>query len=164
VFAQRRETWSAAEAVAPADVPLPEALPRPRLIGTPAWVQRYDMRFAAGAPAPFDGIEQADSVSRVWVRDEPPRPLDFVSLAAICDTFFPRIFVRRRSRVPIGTVSLTTYFHADAQMLAAQADRHVLGTARALNFRNGYFDQSAEIWSRERQLLASSHQVVYYRE
>ncbi len=49
-------------------------------------------------------------------------------------------------------------------MLRAQGDRHVLGTARALNFRNGYFDQSAEVWSDDWQLLASSHQLVYYRE
>jgi hypothetical protein len=60
-------------------------------------------------------------------------------------------------------VSLTTYFHADATLLAAQGARHVLGTARALNFRNGYFDQSAEVWGDDRQLLASSHQIVYYR-
>jgi len=40
----------------------------------------------------------------------------------------------------------------------------VLGTARALCFRNGYFDQSAEVWGDDGRLLASSHQMVYYRE
>lgn len=112
----------------------------------------------------FDEQPQLDSVSQLWVRDEPPRPLDFSALASLCDSFFPRIFVRRRKVAPIGTVSLTTYFHADAALLQAQAQRHVLGVARALNFRNGYFDQSAEVWSDDWQPLASSHQVVYYRE
>ena len=45
--------------------------------------------------------------------------------------------------------------------------RKAIGTCsarRALNFRNGYFDQSAEVWSDDWQLLASSHQLVYYRE
>ncbi len=28
----------------------------------------------------------------------------------------------------------------------------------------GYFDQTAEIWSDDNQLLASSHQMVYFRE
>lgn len=164
VFALRRETWSAPEAVAPA-VPPAEALARANRTAPLAWVDRYDMRFAAGdLPDHFDGDERPDSRSSLWVRDEPPRPLDFASLAALCDTFFPRIFIRRRKRVPIGTVSLTTYFHADAAMLAAQADRHLLGTARALNFRNGYFDQSAEVWNDAGQLLASTHQIVYYRE
>jgi acyl-CoA thioesterase len=165
VFALRRETWSAPEAIAPTGLPPPDALARPDLAGRPVWVQRYDMRFAAGdMPRTFDGEERPDSRSNLWVRDEPPRPLDFASLAAICDCFFPRIFIRRRQLAPIGTVSLTTYFHADAAMLAAQADRHVLGTARALNFRNGYFDQSAEVWSDAGHLLASTHQIVYYRE
>ena len=49
-------------------------------------------------------------------------------------------------------------------LLAAQGDRHVLACARALAFRNGYFDQSAEIWSDHGQLLASTHQMVYFRE
>jgi acyl-CoA thioesterase len=168
VFALRRETWSAPEAVAPLGLPAPEALPRATTIGRPAWTQRYDMRFARGPmPDVFDGQHQPDSVSQLWVRDEPPRPLDFIALAALCDGFFPRVFVRRRQVVPIGTVSMTTYFHADSALLAAQGERYVLGMARALNFRNGYSDQSAEIWSdggSAGQLLASSHQIVYYRE
>jgi len=127
-------------------------------------VQRYDMRFfGGGMPEAFDGQEQPHSQSSVWLRDEPPRPLDFASLAALCDSFFPRIFIRRRLPAPIGTVSLTTYFHADAELLAAQGERWVLGTARALNFHNGYFDQSAEVWSDAGRLLASTHQMVYYK-
>ena len=165
VFAVRRETWSAPEAAPPANLPGPETLSRAPLIGRPAWTHHYDMRFARGAmPDAFDEQLQLDSESQVWVRDEPPRPLDFVSLAAICDSFFPRIFVRRRKIAPIGTVSLTTYFHADAALLAAQGARPMLGVAKALNFRNGYFDQVAEVWSDDWQLLASSHQIVYYRE
>ncbi len=165
VFAVRRETWSSPEAVPPANLPAPDAMSRAPLIGRPAWTRRYDMRFARGGlPDAFDGQQQPDSVSQAWVRDEPPRPLDFVSLASICDSFFPRILVRRRKAAPVGTVSLTTYFHADAAMLQAQGDRHVMGVARALNFRNGYFDQTAEVWSDDSQLLASSCQLVYYRE
>jgi acyl-coenzyme A thioesterase PaaI-like protein len=165
VFALRRETWSAPEAAPPANLPAPETLTRAPLIGRPAWTHRYDMRFARGGlPDAFDEQQQLDSLSQVWVRDEPPRALDFPALAALCDSFFPRIFVRRRKLAPIGTVSLTTYFHADGAMLQAQGARHVLGTARALNFRNGYFDQSAEVWSDAWELLASSHQIVYYRD
>lgn len=165
VFALRRETWSAPEAAPPADLPAADTLARESRADRLAWTRRYDMRFVRGGmPEPFDAQLQPDSVSQVWVRDEPPRRLDFVALASLCDSFFPRIFVRRRKVAPIGTVSLTTYFHADAEMLRAQADRHVLGVARALNFRNGYFDQSAEVWSDDRHLLASSHQIVYYRD
>ena len=85
------------------------------------------------------------------------------SLAAMSDSFFPRIYIRRRRRVPIGTVTLTTYFHADSALLAQVGKRHVLGVAKALNYRNGYFDQTGELWSPEGQLLASTHQVGVFQ-
>lgn len=165
VFAQRRPTWSAAEAEPPAAMPPADSLPRAPVQGRPPWVQRFDMRFAEGGmPDPFDGQEQPHARSRLWVRDEPPRPLDFPALASLCDSFFPRVFIRRRKFAPIGTVTLTTYFHADAAQLAAQGEQHLLATARALNYRAGYFDQTGEMWSAAGELLASTHQMVYFRD
>jgi acyl-CoA thioesterase len=165
VFAERRATWSAPEVAAPPNLPAPQELQRLRMAGLPAWTQRYDMRvIAGGMPEGLDGQQQADSHSSFWVRDDPPRPMDFLSLAAVSDSFFPRIFLRRRRMMPVGTVSLTTYFHADRAMLAAQGEDYVLGVAHALAFRQGFFDQSAQIWSRAGELLASSHQIVYYKD
>jgi acyl-CoA thioesterase len=165
VFAQRRSTWSRPEAMPPEEVPAPETLRSADTSRRPAWVRRYDMRFIEGGmPEPFDAVEQPHSRTCAWVRDEPARSLDHASLAALCDSFFPRVFIRRRKPAPIGTVTMTTYFHADEALLAAQADRHVLCCARAMNFRDGYFDQSAEVWSDSRELLASTHQMVYFRE
>lgn len=165
VFAVRRETWSDVEAVMPANVPAPDAVPRMPVKGMPAWPQRYDMRFVEGAfPTAFDEQEQTHSRSTLWVRDEPERALDFASLAAISDSFFPRIYIRRRRRALIGTVSLTTYFHADSALLVQVGTRHVLGVAKALNYRHGYFDQTGELWSPEGQLLASTHQLVYFKD
>jgi hypothetical protein len=66
-------------------------------------------------------------------------------------------------RFPAGTISLTTHFHADSALLSSQGTNHVLGIARASKFSLGYHDQSAEIWSDKQQLLATSHQVVYYK-
>ena len=165
VFAVRRETWSDIEAVMPSNVPAPEMVARMPVKGMPPWPQRYDMRFIEGAfPAAFDEQEQAHSRSTLWVRDEPARPLDFASLVAISDSFFPRIYIRRRRRALIGTVSLTTYFHADNALLAQVGEQHLLGVAKALNYRHGYFDQTGELWSPEGQLLASTHQLVYFKD
>lgn len=165
VFAQRRSTWGAPEARPPEGLPPAEVLAPAALPGFPAWTQRYEFRFPPGeAPQWLDGTEQPHARSHLWIRDQPPRPLDFAALAALADAFFPRIFVRRRRPVPAGTVTLTTYFHADAAQLAAQGERPVLGVARPQVFRNGYFDQSAELWDAAGHLLASSHQMVYYRE
>ena len=41
---------------------------------------------------------------------------------------------------------------------------HVLGVARGLHYGKGFFDQSAEIWSADSVMLASSHQMVYFKE
>jgi acyl-CoA thioesterase len=164
VFATRRETWSATEARFPA---VPPAAAIEKLSGpVPAkWIQNYDMRFVRGTIFLHDqGEMRNDSESVLWIRDEPRRQMDFFSLTAICDAFFPRIFVRRQRRTPIGTVSLTIFFHADSQALAHQGDSEVLGIARALQFRNGFFDQHAEIWSPNGALLATSTQMVYFKE
>ncbi|WP_394781931.1 acyl-CoA thioesterase [Undibacterium sp.] len=174
VTATRRDTWSATDAVFPL-VPAAADLARTPPIERAAWTRQYDMRFVRGGPNPDGGwtpgagteagaSAERDSLSQLWIRDEPPRRLDFVSLAAISDAFYPRLFVRRPKWVPIGTVSLTTYFHADSATLAAVGGSSLLGTARALNFSNGYFDQTAEVWSADGRMLASSHQVVYYKE
>lgn len=163
-FALRRETWASTETGFP-QVPPAASLPSADNSAFATWTRCYDMRFVRG-PLPRDSgpAEAPDSVSTMWIRDEPPRPIDFVSLAAICDSFFPRVMIRRPRRVPAGTVSITTYFHADSKHLARVGEKHVLATAHASRFGLGYHDQSAEIWSEGGELLATSHQVVYFKE
>ena len=114
-------------------------------------------------PKEEDGSER-DSLTQLWVRDNPPRPLDFASLAAVSDVFFPRAWLRRAKRVPAGTVSITVYFHAGREELAAVGDDLLLAQARGQEFRNGFFDQTAQLWSKSGQMLATSHQIVYYKE
>lgn len=165
VFATRRQVWSATETQAPQNMPLPETMVRRPTLKQPSWVQRYDMRFTEGDVfSDFKGQEQSDSRSSQWIRDDPPRPLDFASLASISDCFFPRIFLRRRRLTPVGTISITTYFHADEVALAAQGERYLIGTARGQKFHEGIFDQSGEMWSHDGHLLATTHQTVYYKD
>jgi hypothetical protein len=40
----------------------------------------------------------------------------------------------------------------------------LLGQAKAQAFRNGFFDQTAQLWSEAGVLLATSTQIVYYKE
>ena len=81
--------------------------------------------FVHGAPQwrtqPFAEPQSAHSV--LWVEDAPPRPLDHLSLAALCDVFFVRVFQVRGTVVPAGTVTMTVHFHANADDLAAQGSR-----------------------------------------
>ncbi|MBS0315655.1 MAG: thioesterase family protein [Proteobacteria bacterium] len=163
ITATRRRTWGADDEPMPA-APAPETLERADLRGRVEWFRRYDMRFAHGFfPPAWDGKER-DSLTRLWVRDDPPRPLDHCSLTALADVFFPRVWRRRATMVPIGTVTMTVYFHADAAQLAATGSGHLLAQARAQAFRNGYFDQTAQLWNQQGELLATTHQLVYYKE
>lgn len=162
VFGTRRETWSSTEAVAPDAPPAQDVAPHtlPDFI---TWSRNYEMRFVQGAvPGPETG-ESPDSTTTLWVRDTPPRPLDFAALTSLCDVFFPRVFLRRGQYMPAGTVSLTVYFHADADTLGRQSDAAVLGTARSQRFGKGYFDQTAELWGSDGELLATTHQLVYFK-
>jgi acyl-CoA thioesterase len=162
VFALRRETWAAQELSPPAMPPVDQVAVTPP--ARVAWPNRYQMRFVAGAwPLYGQDGEEADSRSALWVRDEPPRPLDAVALAAMCDLFYPRVFRRRGRFAPAGTVSITSYFHADAAALARQGARPLMACAEGQRFHQGFFDQRAELWSDDGLLLASSHQVVYYK-
>ena len=60
-----------------------------------------------------------------------PRKIDMLSLMSMSDAFFGRIFHVRGELVPFGTVSMTTYFHVDADDLAAEDTTRVLGVADA---------------------------------
>jgi acyl-CoA thioesterase len=163
ITAVRRETFGIDDVEVPA-MPDPLSCERLDTRGAMEWLQRYDMRTVQGTlPSQWDGSAR-DSLSQLWVRDDPPRPLDFVALTALCDVFFPRIWLRRATRVPAGTVGMTVYFHADSAKLAAQGDHHLSAQARAQAFRNGYFDQTAQLWNSDGDLLATSHQIVYYKE
>jgi acyl-CoA thioesterase len=163
VTAARRSTWSVVESPMPS-VPKPEALERVVPPGRTRWVERYDMRAIHGRiPLQWDGTE-ADSLTQLWVRDDPPRPLDFVSLAAMADVFFPRVWRRRALLTPAGTVSITVYFHVGADGLAETGTGWLLGQAQAQSFFNGFFDQSAQLWNEAGHLLATTHQIVYFKE
>lgn len=162
VFGTRRETWAGTEAAAPIVPPAETVAPEqfPEFI---AWARNYEMRFVEGGLPSPDAGEQPTSTTTLWTRDVPARPLDYPALTALSDVFYPRVVLRLGRLVPAGTVSLTVYFHADNDLLADQSDRPVLATARSHRFGLGFFDQSAQLWGHDGALLATSHQLVYFK-
>lgn len=167
VFGARRETWSSTETAFPAVPRAEEVKLRARMpdAGVPAFIARYEFREVHGGfPDLANPVEAPDSETSLWTRDNPPRPIDYLSLASLSDIFYPRIYRRRGRWTPASTVTLTTYFHADDAALARQGERHVLGVARASRFGSGYADQSAELWADDGTLLATSFQLVYFKE
>jgi acyl-CoA thioesterase len=160
----RRETWNTSETAVP-DVPRPDDIANP---GTPPrmeWVKRYDLRFIEGRfPTTLDGSDSGRSLTRQWVRDNPPRPLDWLSLTAKSDIFFPRILLRRATPTPLGTITMTTNFIATARELAETGTGWLLGQVEGQGFRAGYFDHTAQLWNEAGTLLATTSQVYYFKE
>ncbi|MFT4200468.1 acyl-CoA thioesterase [Gordonia sp. (in: high G+C Gram-positive bacteria)] len=157
VFGIHRDTWADTEATRP-PAPEPADVAAQDFPDFVAWARNYDKRFVVG------GIDDKsdDSTSTLWLRDLPQRPLDYPALASMTDAFFPRVFLRHGTFMPAGTISLTTYFHATPDDLAAQGSRHVLATARGARFGNGHFDQHGQIWGTD-TLLATTTQLVYFK-
>ena len=86
-----------------------------------------------------------------------------LSLMSMSDAFFGRVFHAARAMVPFGTVSLTTYFHADAEDLAAEGTARLLAVADAKIFHKSYGDQNGELWSPSGRLLATTTQIAYFK-
>ena len=161
--AVRRNTWHANDMPMPG-VPGPAILNRTRVNAPMEWLNRYDMRFVRGEiPQVMNGCG-TDSLSQLWVRDDPPRLLDAAGLAAMSDVFYPRVYLRRATRVPAGTVSMTVYFHASTAEMAENVSGYLFAQGQAQAFRHGFFDQTAQLWSESGLLVATSHQLVYYKE
>jgi hypothetical protein len=134
--------------------------------GRSGWLKRYEFRYHTGVIdfAPRDPAELRDPTSILWMRDKPDRPLDFVSLAGLSDAFIIRAFLVRAVYGPVGTVTMTTYFHTTEEGLAKQGTQPLLAVATSSTFNGGFFDQTAQLWGSDGHLLATSTQIVWYRD
>ena len=163
VFAERRPSWSHQPAQFPRATPFEQIRPYPKIKAS--WANQYDLRFVEGEPD-FSGAKMetpASTFSKLWIGDRVPRKIDMLSLMSMSDAFFGRIFHARRALVPFGTVSLTTYFHADAEDLADEDISRVLAVADGRIFHKSYGDQTGELWSPNGRLLATTHQIAYFK-
>src|SRR5262245_34768316 len=160
VFAERRTSWSHQQAQMPASKPFEETLPFPSIAAR--WVKQYDFRFVEGEPK-RGGAGPVETFSKLWIGDRVPRRIDALSLMSMSDAFFARIFHARRELVPFGTVSLTTYFHADAADLEAEDTTRALGVADAKIFHKSYGDQTGELRAPGGRLVATTTPIAYFK-
>lgn len=164
VFAARPADFSHLSAKMP-KVPAPEEVAPPKTKAPLAWIDRFDMRFASGFPVmrPNDDAPLGSARTEVWLRDNPVRNMDFIALMSMSDAFFARPFHVLGKLITVGTVSMTTYFHCDEADLVEAGEDYLLGVADASILEKGYSDQFAELWTRGGKLLATSHQILYFR-
>jgi acyl-CoA thioesterase len=164
VFAERRPSWSHQPAPFPGARPFEAILPHPKVAAS--WVNQYDFRFVEGGTTfgstPTTTVP-ASAFSKLWIGDRLPRTIDALSLMAMSDAFFGRIFHALGRLVPFGTVSLTTYFHTSMDDLASEDITRLLAVADAKIFHKSYGDQHGELWSPSGRLLATTTQIAYFK-
>lgn len=159
VFGVRRPTWSDTERTMP-DAPPPETLagycPPLKL----PFLDQYDIRYVGEYPL----LGRESSTTRCWISDSPLRQIDFPAIASYCDCFLPRISVRRKAPPPISTITMSINFHVDSVTLADRVRFAVLGEASTNVFNGGLYDQEGILWSDDGLVLATTHQVVWFRD
>jgi acyl-CoA thioesterase len=140
------------------DVPRPDAVAiydNPR---TPVpWVDQYVFKAVSGVL--FSRAETMDA--RLWIRDAEARPLDAVSLTAICDTPFPSPWIRLAGQVPVSTVTYSVYYRASEADFAETGAGFCLLDSRASLAQGGYTDQFTSVWSGSGRLLAQTQQMLW---
>ena len=66
--------------------------------------------------------------------------------------------------VPLGTVTMTVYFHAGQEQLRETGSGYLLGQTQGQGFGAGYFDHTAQLWNQSGTLLVTTSQVYYFKE
>ncbi|MEX3010022.1 acyl-CoA thioesterase [Hoeflea sp. TYP-13] len=122
------------------------------------WAHLYESRVIKG---PIGEITP-DAHSLVWVRDADKRPLDHISLTAISDSPFPRLFLATGRPSNISTITMTVYFHAPSSELNEIGSDLILADARCERSVGGFYDQHTSFYSPGGELVAVSQQMVWY--
>jgi hypothetical protein len=158
VIARRRESPSFAETVAP-EMAAPEDLPRFTPPVPAEFLKRLDLRFVRDGYFP----KLVDEAVVMWARALDSDAMDYETLAAICDSGMPQIFLRIKRPLPVSSVTLNVFFHAKRTDLETIGEEFVLTASRMRAAANGYFDETTLVWNRAGMLLATTEQIVWFK-
>ena len=156
VLTLRRPSESAMDFRVPA-APPPEELSASNPPG--AFGRRTETRAVYGQP-PFNRV---DLRSLTWVRDNSGRHIDAVQLAYLSDVYAPRVFHISECPRPSSTLTMSTYFLAAPDELAAVADDFVLSEAEGTRIEHSLVGSRARLWSRQGTLLATTEQLCWFK-
>jgi acyl-CoA thioesterase len=154
LLANRRESDRFTEWPLPV-APVPEDLP---MIHPPAtFGQHVDMRVDK---LPFGN---RDSHSVQWIRERTGHAVDHVLLAYLADCYPPRILYRGSAPRPSSTLTMSVYFYASAEELAAVGDDFMLSEAVGTRAEQSIVGSQLRLWSRAGALLATSEQLCWFK-
>ena len=133
----------------------------------PATFERFYAPSPQGLQSDIRLIEgefgSGDTRSSIWVRDVSGRSLDHLLLAYLADQYAPRSFFWGVGRRPSATISMSVYFHATDDEIAAVGDDYILNEAIGTRGEHSTSGQQARLWSRDLTLLATTEQLCWYR-
>jgi hypothetical protein len=158
VIARRRESPSFAETIAPEIAP-PEELQRFKPPLQAQFLTRLDLRFVPDGYFP----KRIDGAVVMWARALDSDAMDYETLAAICDSGMPQIFLRLKRPVPVSSVTMNVFFHATRTDLEPIGEEFVLTASSMRAAANGFFDETTLVWSRTGMLLATTEQIVWFK-
>lgn len=156
VLAVRRPSESVMDFRVPA-APPPNELSASNPPG--AFGRRTETRAVYGQP-PFG---RADLRSLTWVRETSGRHTDAVQLAYLSDVYAPRVFHISNGPRPSSTLTMSTYFLAAPEELAAVADDYVLSEAEGTRIEHSLVGSRSRLWSRQGTLLATTEQLCWFK-
>jgi acyl-CoA thioesterase len=140
--------------VSPPEVPSPNEIePLPDAPDGPPFARELEYRSALGGHL-FSGADEA--LTGGWLRFRDERPLDAAALVALCDAWFPALFAVVAEPLAVPTLELTVHVRT---RLPRRAD-WTLGRYRTCLARDGFLEETAELFSREGELLAESRQLA----
>ena len=140
------------------DAPLPETLEEFHAPGTQG--RQTDIRRLSGTEDAYGG---GDTRTSAWVRMMSGRPVDHLQLAYLADQFAPRSFYWGSGLRPSATITMSVYFHATPDDLAAAGDGYLLNEATGTRGADATSGQQARLWSQAGALLATTEQLAWYR-
>lgn len=110
------------------------------------------MQHRFGKP-PFSGADRAETGGWLGLLEE--RPLDALAVAICADAWFPAPWPVLTELAPAPTIELTIHFRAPLPL----PDSLLLGRFRSGLVRDGFFDESGELWAPDGTLVAQSRQL-----
>jgi acyl-CoA thioesterase len=118
----------------------------------PPFVDRmiFQKRFGS---KPFSGADRMEVGGWIGLAEE--RPVDALAVAVLADAWFPAPWPRLKQLAPAPTIDLTIHFRSP---LPAQGPL-LLGRFHTGHVRDGFFDETGELWSPDGTLVAQSRQL-----
>ncbi|NIB45185.1 thioesterase family protein [Pseudomaricurvus alkylphenolicus] len=141
------------------NAPSPHEVAKAQLEWFPPWMDNYHQR-----PVNGDHLrEAATPYSLTWIKDREPRPMDSKALILIADSMIPRPYYINNGQLLAFSVAFSFYNFASESTLHALGDDYILIETNGNCVSDSTFDQKANIWSRDGQLLAVTSQMGFYR-